>query len=180
MMASGGPRKAVRLQRSGMEAAAGRQVERVASLTDEAATEALARRVAGVARAGDVIALAGELGVGKTRFARAFVDALTGAREEVPSPTFTLVQTYDSPAGPIWHFDLYRLKNADEAYELGLEEALCEGISLIEWPDRVRDLLPDERLDVTLSFAAAPEARTARLVGRGSWAGRLAGLLPRA
>ena len=78
-----------------MEAAADRQVERVASLADEAATVALARRIAAVARPGDVIALAGELGVGKTRFARAFVDALTGEREEVPSPTFTLVQTYE-------------------------------------------------------------------------------------
>jgi len=161
-----------------MEAAAGRQVERVASLADEAATVALAQRLAAVARAGDVIALAGDLGVGKTRFARAFVDALTGEREEVPSPTFTLVQTYESAAGPIWHFDLYRLKNADEAYELGLEEALCEGISLIEWPDRAAILLPDQRLDLHLSFADSPNARTARLVGRGNWADRLAGLLP--
>jgi len=161
-----------------MEAAAGRQVERVASLADEAATVALAQRLAAVARAGDVIGLAGDLGVGKTRFARAFVDALTGAREEVPSPTFTLVQTYESPAGTIWHFDLYRLTRPDEAYELGLEEALGDGISLIEWPDRAEGLLPEQRLDLTLMFAAAPNARTARLVGRGSWAERLAGLLP--
>lgn len=161
-----------------MESAAGRQVERVASLADEAATVALARRIAAVARPGDVIALAGELGVGKTRFARAFVDALTGAREEVPSPTFTLVQTYDSPGGPIWHFDLYRLTRPDEAYELGIEEALSEGISLIEWPDRAQGLLPDQRLDLTLTFAAAPNARAARLIGRGSWADRLAGLFP--
>jgi len=161
-----------------MEAAAGRQVERVASLADEAATVALARRIAAVARAGDVIALAGELGAGKTRFARAFVDTLTGEREEVPSPTFTLVQTYESPAGTIWHFDLYRLTRPDEAYELGIEEALSDGISLIEWPERAQGLLPDQRLDVTLTFAASPNARTARLVGRGSWADRLAGLLP--
>jgi tRNA threonylcarbamoyladenosine biosynthesis protein TsaE len=125
-----------------------------------------------------VIALAGDLGVGKTRFARAFVDALTGEREEVPSPTFTLVQTYESPAGLIWHFDLYRLTRPDEAYELGLEEALGDGITLIEWPDRAASLLPDERLDLTLSFAAAPNARTARLAGRASWADRLTGLFP--
>jgi tRNA threonylcarbamoyladenosine biosynthesis protein TsaE len=161
-----------------MEAAADRQVERVASLADEAATVALARRIAAVARAGDVIALAGDLGAGKTRFARAFVDALTGAREEVPSPTFTLVQTYDSPAGQIWHFDLYRLSRPEEAEELGLEEALCEGISLIEWPDRVAILLPDERLDLHLAFGAQPTARTARLIGRGSWADRLTALFP--
>jgi tRNA threonylcarbamoyladenosine biosynthesis protein TsaE len=163
-----------------MEAAAGRQVERVASLADEAATVALARRIADVARAGDVIALAGDLGAGKTRFARAFVDALTGAREEVPSPTFTLVQTYESPAGTIWHFDLYRLTRPDEAYELGIEEALADGISLIEWPDRAAPLLPTQRLDLTLLFAISPNARTARLVGHGSWADRLAGLLPHA
>jgi tRNA threonylcarbamoyladenosine biosynthesis protein TsaE len=161
-----------------MEAAADRQVERVASLADEAATVALARRIAGVAKAGDVIALAGDLGVGKTAFARAFVDALTGEREEVPSPTFTLVQTYESKAGAIWHFDLYRLERPDEAYELGLEEALCEGISLIEWPDRAAILLPEERLDLTLTFAADPNARTAHLAGRGSWADRLSGLFP--
>jgi tRNA threonylcarbamoyladenosine biosynthesis protein TsaE len=161
-----------------MEATAGRQVERVASLADEAATVALARRIAALAGPGDVIALAGELGVGKTRFARAFVGTLTGEREEVPSPTFTLVQTYDSPAGPIWHFDLYRLSRPDEAYELGIEEALTDGISLIEWPDRAQALLPDERLDLTLAFAAAPNARTARIAGRGSWADRLAGLFP--
>lgn len=178
MMASGGPRKAVRLQPSDMEAAAGRQVERVASLADEAATVALARRIAAMARPGDVIALAGELGVGKTRFARAFVDALTGEREEVPSPTFTLVQTYESAAGAIWHFDLYRLSRPDEAYELGIEEALADGISLIEWPDRAQGLLPSERLDLTLAFAAAPNARTAHLAGRGSWAERLTGLFP--
>ena len=178
MMASGRPRKAVRLQPSDMEAAAGRQVERVASLADEAATVALAQAIAAVARPGDVIALTGELGVGKTRFARAFVDALTGAREEVPSPTFTLVQTYESPAGTIWHFDLYRLSRPDEAYELGIEEALADGISLIEWPERAQGLLPDQRLDLTLAFAAAPNARTAHLAGRGSWADRLTGLFP--
>ena len=161
-----------------MEAAADRQVERVASLADEAATVALAQRIAHLARPGDVIALAGELGVGKTRFARAFVDALTGEREEVPSPTFTLVQTYESSAGTIWHFDLYRLSRPDEAYELGIEEALSDGISLIEWPDRAAILLPDERLDLHLTYAAKPDARTARLVGRGSWADRLSGLFP--
>lgn len=158
--------------------AAGGQVERVASLADEAATVALARRIATVTRAGDVIALSGELGVGKTRFARAFVEAMTGDEEEVPSPTFTLVQTYESPAGTIWHFDLYRLSRPDEVYELGIEDALADGISVIEWPERLQGLLPDQRLDVALSFAAAPNARAARLTGRGAWSSRLAGLFP--
>jgi tRNA threonylcarbamoyladenosine biosynthesis protein TsaE len=147
-------------------------------LADEAATVALARRIAGVARAGDVIALAGDLGVGKTCFARAFVDALTGDGEEVPSPTFTLVQTYESPAGTIWHFDLFRLSRPEEAYELGLEEAFISGITVIEWPERLQGRLPAQRLDVALAFGDAPNARAARLAGFGSWAARLAELFP--
>jgi tRNA threonylcarbamoyladenosine biosynthesis protein TsaE len=153
-------------------------VVRMADLADEAATVALARRIARVARPGDVIALSGDLGTGKTRFARAFVDAAVGDGEEVPSPTFTLVQTYESPRGPIWHFDLYRLTRPDEAYELDIEEALTDGIALIEWPDRLAGLLPAERLDIELAYGAEPSARRARLTGRGSWAPRLADLLP--
>jgi tRNA threonylcarbamoyladenosine biosynthesis protein TsaE len=153
-------------------------VVRMTDLADEAATATLARRIAAVARPGDVIALAGDLGTGKTRFARAFVDAAVGNGEEVPSPTFTLVQTYDSPTGTIWHFDLYRLTRPDEAYELGIEEALADGIALIEWPDRLAGLLPAERLDIDLAYGAEPSARRARLTGHGDWASRLADLLP--
>jgi tRNA threonylcarbamoyladenosine biosynthesis protein TsaE len=164
-----------------MESRAGRPVVRMASLGDEGATERLARRVAAVARTGDVIALSGELGVGKTRFARAFIDALQGDGDEVPSPTFTLVQTYDTPAGTIWHFDLYRLNRPEEAYELGIEEALADGIVLIEWPERLTGLLPAERLDVSLAFTderpeAESEARQAELTGHGRWGQRLEGL----
>lgn len=153
-----------------------REATRRFDLADEAATAALARAVAALARPGDVIALWGDLGAGKTRFARGFVAALAGDAEEVPSPTFTLVQTYDTPAGTVWHFDLYRLDAPEEALELGLEEALAEGISLIEWPDRLGGLLPRERLDVTLEFGPAEGTRAARLAGRGGWARRLAGL----
>ncbi|MGE0164897.1 MAG: tRNA (adenosine(37)-N6)-threonylcarbamoyltransferase complex ATPase subunit type 1 TsaE [Dongiaceae bacterium] len=153
-------------------------VVRMMELGDEAATVALARRIAAVAHAGDVIALAGDLGTGKTRFARAFVDAAAGDGEEVPSPTFTLVQTYESPAGPIWHFDLYRLARPEEAYELGFEEALTDGIALIEWPERLGGLLPVERLDIALAYGDRPTARRARLAGHGGWAPRLAGLFP--
>lgn len=143
-------------------------------LADEAATEHLAGRVAELAQPGDVIALEGELGVGKTRFARAFIGRLAG-EQEVPSPTFTLVQIYDSPVAPIWHFDLYRLADPDEAFELGIEEAFGGGISLIEWPERLGPHLPEERLDIGLAFAEeGPEARTASLTGRGRWAPRVA------
>ena len=165
-----------------MESRAGRPIVRMASLGDEGATVRLARRVAAIARAGDVIALSGGLGVGKTRFARAFIDALQGDGDEVPSPTFTLVQTYDSPAGTIWHFDLYRLNRPEEAYELGIEDALADGIVLIEWPERLTHLLPSERLDIALAFTdaqteAESEARQAKLTGHGRWSQRLAGLM---
>jgi len=143
-------------------------------LPSEAATISIARRLAAVARAGDVIALNGDLGAGKTSFARSFIAAMTGQAEEAPSPTFTLVQTYDSERGTIWHFDLYRLERADDALELGLEDALAEGITLIEWPTRIAGLLPDERLDVTLSFQRDRDsARHLHLAGRGGWAPRL-------
>ena len=134
-------------------------------LPDAAATAALARRVAALARPGDVIALKGELGSGKTYFARAFI-----GEEEVPSPTFTLVQIYDRPQGRVWHFDLYRLEAPEQAIELGIEEAFASGISLIEWPERLGRLIPTERLEIALSFAAVPEAREAVIAGTGRWA----------
>ena len=144
-------------------------------LPDENATAALAARLAALARPGDVIALKGELGAGKTSFARAFIRA-RGGDEDVPSPTFTLVQTYDLPGGAIWHFDLYRLRAAEEAWELGIEDAFDEGIALIEWPERLGVLLPTRRLMVELAFAYEPGGRRATLSGVGDWAPRLAAL----
>lgn len=101
-------------------------------LPDEAATAALAQLLAPLLRQGDVLALQGDLGAGKTTFARALINALEGPVEEVPSPTFTLVQTYQRGELEIWHFDLYRLEDPEEAWELGIEEAFSEGVSLIE------------------------------------------------
>ncbi len=143
------------------------------ALPDDAATAALAGRVAPLARVGDVLALSGALGSGKTTFARAYIAARAGRALEVPSPTFTLVQTYELPGGPVWHFDLYRLEQADDAIELGLDEALAEAISLIEWPERLGDLLPADRLDIRLSFADTG-GRHARLEATGGWRDRLA------
>jgi tRNA threonylcarbamoyladenosine biosynthesis protein TsaE len=135
-----------------------------------AETEALARAAAKLAAPGDIIALAGALGTGKTTFARFFVRAL-GGTEEVPSPTFNLVQVYDLPRGPVWHFDLYRLRDPQDAIELGIDEAISDGISLIEWPDRLGGLLPGDRLELTFDDpAGAP--RRADLVGHGSWSKR--------
>jgi tRNA threonylcarbamoyladenosine biosynthesis protein TsaE len=148
------------------------------ALPDLAATAGLAKALAARAVLRDVIALRGELGSGKTTFARAFIQARPGgdAIAEVPSPTFTLVQVYELPDAPVWHFDLYRLTNPEDAWELGIEEAVATGVSLIEWPDRLGALLPAERLDVELQAGAQPTARRARLRGHGSWAKRLEGL----
>jgi tRNA threonylcarbamoyladenosine biosynthesis protein TsaE len=143
-------------------------------LPDEAATAALAARIAALAAPGDVIALKGDLGVGKTSFARAFIRARGDAAEEVPSPTFTLVQLYEPGASAIWHFDLYRLTAAEEAWELGIEEAFAWGISLIEWPERLGPLLPQRRLEISLTFGARPQARRAILAGGAEWRSRLA------
>ena len=142
-------------------------------LVDEAATAALAARLARLARRGDVIALDGPLGSGKTAFARAFIHARAAPPEEVPSPTFTLLQTYDAGEDTIYHFDLFRLTHPDEAVELGIEDAFVEGITLIEWPDRLAGRLPPDHLEVALEHGPRPGARTVRLTGRGAWSGRL-------
>jgi tRNA threonylcarbamoyl adenosine modification protein YjeE len=147
----------------------------VIDLGDEKATAALAVRLAALSRPGDVIALAGELGAGKTCFARAFIHA-RGGGESVPSPTFTLVQTYELPGAAVWHFDLYRLRMAEEAWELGIEDAFRDGISLIEWPERLGPLLPPRHLGLALDFGPAPAARRAVLSPNGDWAARLAGI----
>ncbi len=160
-----------------MENADGANVKISLDLPDEASTEALARRLAPIVAPGDVLALWGDLGVGKTVFARAFVRARGDAFEDVPSPTFTLVQVYDPTDGsdaPTYHFDLYRLKTFEEAYELGIEEAFVDGISLVEWPDRLGGLLPAHRLDIKLTEGSAPDARSVVLEGRGAWRARLA------
>jgi tRNA threonylcarbamoyl adenosine modification protein YjeE len=152
------------------------------ALPDLAATERLAQALAGRAAAGDIVALWGGLGAGKTTFARAFIHARPGGAgvAEVPSPTFTLVQVYDLADAPVWHFDLYRLTNAEDAWELGIEEAFTEAVSLIEWPDRLGPLLPERRLDLHLNAGTHPDARQARLVGHGDWSTRLENLRPHA
>ena len=146
----------------------------VVELPDEAATAGLAARLAGRVRRGDVIGLSGPLGSGKTSFARAFIRAYGTGAEEVPSPTFTLVEIYSFPDRPaIWHFDLYRLTAPEQAWELGIEEAWSDGISLVEWPERLGRLLPAEHLLLALAEGAGPASRVARLTATEGWAGRL-------
>jgi tRNA threonylcarbamoyladenosine biosynthesis protein TsaE len=154
-------------------------------LPDLAATEAFGGRLAKALRRGDVVALKGGLGVGKTTLARTIVAGLSLDSGDVPSPTFTLVQTYpvklsDGPA-ELWHFDLYRLDRPDQVYELGIEEALTEGVSLIEWPELAAGLLPKEslltiELQITSGQVVGGQARRARLDGGAAWRDRLAGL----
>lgn len=142
-------------------------------ITDLDRMAALARAVAGQAGTGDFIGLIGELGSGKTAFAREFIRARGDPREEVASPTFNLVLVYAFPGVTIWHFDLYRLRVPEETVELGLEDALAEGISLVEWPDRFGYFMPEERLDIEFHHAPDGGARTVALTGYGNWAARL-------
>jgi len=138
-------------------------------LPDVAATQALAGSVAALARAGDAILLDGPLGAGKTEFARAFLRAASGDPAlEVPSPTFTLVQSYDTPRFRAAHFDLWRLAGATDLAELGWDEAR-DGVVLVEWPDRLGSLRPAGALTVSLSLAGG----TARQAVLGGWPDRL-------
>lgn len=150
-------------------------------LRNIAATERLASQLSGASRSGDVICLAGELGSGKTTFARFFIRSRASRRgievAEVPSPTFTLVQIYELPDSNIWHFDLFRLEHSDETIELGIEDALRDGICLIEWPDRLPELAFSARLDLTFTFGESEDERHVRIVGDQTWFKRAVGLL---
>jgi tRNA threonylcarbamoyladenosine biosynthesis protein TsaE len=141
-------------------------------LPDLAATEALGASVAGLLRRGDAVLLSGPLGAGKTAFARALLRALTADPAlPVPSPSFTLVQSYDTPRGPVHHFDFWRLDGPDALAELGWDES-CGDIVLVEWPDRLGALRPDDALEIDLQPGDG-ELRHAVLSG---WAERLGGL----
>ena len=139
-------------------------------LPDEAATERLGAALASRLRPRDVVALQGGLGVGKTTLARAILRAASGDRALiVPSPTFTLVEIYDTPRGVFWHFDLYRLEEPEQVFELGWEEARADGMALVEWAERLGTLLPRERLTVTLAMEG--DGRRADLEGEARFGG---------
>ena len=128
-------------------------------------TAAIARKVASLLRPCDIVLLRGDLGTGKSTFARALIQALCGKNTEVPSPTFTLVQTYETPAFILRHFDLYRLKHPEEVYELGIEEAYAHGVSLIEWPERLGAILPKEALEIEFSYGSHENERILHFTG---------------
>lgn len=145
-------------------------------LAQEDDTAALATRIAGVLQPGDTLLLSGPIGAGKSAFARALIRARLGnPAEDVPSPTFTLVQTYDDGAATIWHADLYRLTHPDEARELGLTDAFADAICLVEWPDRLGPDLPPDALH--LAFTAGPEAHHLSLSGPETWRARIGACL---
>ncbi|MEY1557085.1 tRNA (adenosine(37)-N6)-threonylcarbamoyltransferase complex ATPase subunit type 1 TsaE [Yoonia sp. R2331] len=144
---------------------------RSVTLPDEDATARFAAAIAPLLRAGDTLLLSGEIGAGKSAFARALIRARLGWEEDVPSPTFTLVQTYDDADLTIWHCDLYRLTDPQEVFELGLDEALETAVCLIEWPDRLGQQAPPGALQ--LKFTAGDPAHHLTLSMPGNWAERL-------
>ena len=129
----------------------------------------LAALIAKLCHDTDCVALAGDLGVGKTAFAQGFIAALAGRDIDVTSPTFTLVQHYDLARGAVAHYDLYRLKHADELAELGLDEALARGITLIEWPEIAAAHLPEDYLEISIAYGDAPDHRRVTLSPHGGW-----------
>jgi len=122
-------------------------------------TAGLAVRVGAQLRIGDTLLLQGDIGTGKSFFARALIQSLQDHPEDVPSPTFTLVQTYTTNVGEVWHADLYRLNDPSEAEELGLTEAFSDAICLIEWPDRMANLSPPDAIIISFTTLANDDMR---------------------
>lgn len=134
-------------------------------------TDTLGRNLSRIARAGDCFLLRGQIGAGKSALARAFIRARLGAETDVPSPTFTLIQTYDCDDVEIWHADLYRLSDPQEAIELGLTDAFEQSICLIEWPELLDDLTPPTAVNIQLHVT--PDAHVAVLTFDATWRDRI-------
>lgn len=134
-------------------------------------TADLARTFARLAKPGDVFLLEGGIGAGKTHFARSFIQSLLEVPEDIPSPTFTLVQIYETPSFEIWHADLYRLTSPDEVVELGLENAFEEAVCLVEWPDRLAELAPENAVTMSFSVDVQEDHRSLTLSSKNArWA----------
>ncbi len=141
-------------------------------------TADFAQSIGRVLRPGDTVLLDGDIGTGKTHFARSLIQSLQDPPEDVPSPTFTLVQTYETRRGPIWHADLYRLSGPDEIVETGLQDAMESAICLIEWPDRLGPDTPATALTLHFSMGETEETReiSATSAAHDHWARRLESL----
>ncbi|WP_417489190.1 tRNA (adenosine(37)-N6)-threonylcarbamoyltransferase complex ATPase subunit type 1 TsaE [Maricaulis sp.] len=144
-------------------------------LTDLADTTALGDRLAGLLVAGDIVCLSGDLGAGKTTLARQVIANMCGV-DDAPSPTYTIVQVYETGASvALWHVDLYRIEEPGELEQLGLDDAFDDAITLIEWPERLEDSLPGDRLEISIAITGAgvDTVREARITGFGSWESRV-------
>ena len=137
----------------------------------------LARKFAAQLTGGDVLLLSGDVGAGKTHFARCLIQSMLSEPEDVPSPTYTLIQMYDGPVCEIWHADLYRLSDISEIEELGLLQAFSDAICMVEWPDRLGDLVPPSALSLSLTQGRHEDARTIEIGWTmPHWTERLKGL----
>lgn len=146
------------------------------TLDNLAATKRLGVFLAKILHAGDVVALSGVLGAGKSELARAIIAHHNPDETDIPSPTFTLVQSYDMLDGtPLFHFDMYRLEQPQDALELGIEDAFYDGVSLVEWPEKIGDFLPENALNCELRIEEGAR-RTLRINAAGDWAERLRGI----
>ena len=143
------------------------------NLKSEKDTLKFGSNLAKIARCGDIFALSGDLGTGKTVVARGFIKQIIGNDTNVASPTFNLVNTYESNKGTIWHFDLYRLENSNEIEELGLDEAISEGICIIEWPEKATNEIPKNRLCIFLKEGEQTGVRSVQITSHGSWKDRI-------
>lgn len=141
--------------------------------SSEKETEVVASRLVSKIRHRDIVGLTGDLGVGKTAFARAFINAFPGDPEEVLSPTFPIVQIYERTGVEIYHFDLFRLEYTENTDELGIEDAFNDAISLIEWPDRLGPLLPKSSLIVEINLLGGATERLIKFLGSSMWSHRL-------
>ena len=136
-------------------------------------TGEFAQQLGSILTAGDVVLLVGDIGAGKSYLARALIQSVQDIPEDVPSPTFTLVQTYDTRIGEIWHADLYRLTGPDEVIELGLEDAFETAVCLIEWPDRLGDLTPENGLTLDISVTGADARQITLASNDPTWPARM-------
>lgn len=137
-------------------------------LENEAQTLEFGAKISNFARTGDSFALFGDLGAGKTTFARGFIQKALGYEYDIPSPTFTIVQTYETSLGSINHFDLYRIENKEEIWELGWEE-ISNHINIIEWPNHACDLIPNNRVEINIEFNAAQRIAKIKIFGNGDF-----------
>ncbi len=146
-------------------------------LFNEYQAKLFATNLSNILQAGDIIALWGDVGAGKTTLARHLIKNLCGDKINVPSPTFSLLQIYDTAKFQIWHMDLYRINAPEDVFELGVEDAFHDCLSLIEWPDKMAGYLPVKRLDMVISVDIKNNHRNIYLQGDENWALRLKDML---